>query len=345
MRYMDYYQHLLQPVSQTSPCGENLEYDPALILLQAKLQPRLGAEYGGFTEAADPVNWAEVERDCHALLAKSRDIRLVVTLIRCRLRVVGLVSLAEGLQALLALLQQWPEHLYPQLQDEGDFVPLLRANALNELEDSSGLINDLRQHVLPRAVGMQCAIKDVEKAFAIPRDENALPEATVRAMLNEWRNSGHPEMASLGITQSVLQALSQSLHDSLGDIAPGFPQLKHLLELFSGFVPAKRETQGNDEMGHSPQLVEAVSPSPTPPVCVAEVAQELTPLAPQGINSRAQALASLRDVQCWFVAAEPGSPVILLLEFAIKTSGKSFTELMQLLPVEIVAHLNSAGKE
>ncbi|WP_330982229.1 MULTISPECIES: type VI secretion system protein TssA [Enterobacterales] len=341
---MDYYQHLLQPVSGGAPCGENLEYDPAFLLLQAKLQPRLGAEYGEFVEVTDPVNWAEVERDCHALLAKSRDIRLLVTLMRCRLRVVGLSALAEGLQALLALLQQWPDDLYPQLLDEGEFEPLLRANALNELEDAYGLINDLRQHALPRAVGMQCAIRDLEKAFAIPRDENALPEATVRAMQNEWREKGYAEMVAVGVAQSTLIALSSTLCQSLGDAAPVFSKLKQILDLFTGAVPPCVETPASESKEDAlPQAVaETATVQGVPETAVPQVQAVVHN---PDIASRAQALAWLKEVQAWFVAAEPGSPIILLLEFAIKTSGKSFTELMQLLPVEIVSHLNNAGKE
>lgn len=344
MSTMDYYQHLLQPVSGDSPCGENLDYDPAFLLLQAKLQPRLGAEYGEFVEVADPVNWAEIERECQALLAKSRDIRLMVTLIRCRLRVVGLTALAEGLKTLVIMLQQWPDDLWPQLLEDGEFEPLLRANALNELEDMHGLINDVRQHMLPRAVGVQCAVKDLEKALAFPRDESALPEATVRAMLNEWREKNYPEMSAPWQAQQTLKVMTQMLSESLGDVSPAFTRLEHLLGLFTS-------------MGQP--AVEAVSSETSTPVTVpatvspAESQESLPiPLAPtavaspvQGLNSRAQALLSLREVQAWFVAMEPGSPIILLLEFAIKTSGKSFTELMQLLPVEIVSHLNTAGRE
>lgn len=350
MSNMEYYQHLLQPISGEAPCGANLEYDPAFLLLQAKLQPRLDAEYGGFVEVADPVNWAEVERECHALLAKSRDIRLIVTLMRCRLRVVGLSALAEGLQALSALLQQWPDALYPQLLDEGEFEPLLRANALNELEDSGGLINDLRQHALPRAVGVQCSIKDLEKAFALPRDDSALPEATVRAMQNEWREKGYEEMASTGVAQSLLRSLGQTLGDSLGESTPTFAKLRQILDLFTGVVPPATEAvptaKGEEESVASPAV--DVKPTTTPVIAGSDAGGQEAKTAVlnnPGIHNRAQALASLKEVQAWFVAAEPGSPIILLLEFAIKTSGKSFTQLMQLLPVDIVSHLNNAGKE
>ncbi|MDK9361830.1 MULTISPECIES: type VI secretion system protein TssA [Lelliottia] len=333
---MDYYQHLLEPIPGPSPCGEDLEYNPAFVLLQSRLQPRLEAEYGQFTETANPVNWADIERDCHALLAKSRDIRLIIILIRCRLRTTGLRALSEGFQALLALLQQWPNELYPLLHDEGEFEPLLRANALNELDDHSGLLNDIRHYPLPKVVGTQCLVKDIERALAIPRDESALPEATVQAMQNAWRDGGDNDIASLSQARLQLQTLSALLADSLGDSAPGFLPTLRLLALFTDpeVTPASEPALPIPAPPSAPESTPVYQPAT---VAQASPAKEIT--------SRAQAFATLNAVQAWFMGAEPGSPVILLLDFAIKTSGKTFSELLQLLPVEIVAHLTNEGKE
>lgn len=340
---MDYYQHLFQPIPGPSPCGEDLEYDPAYILLQSRLRPRLEAEYGQFVETASPVNWAEIERDCHALLAKSRDVRLIITLIRCRLRTIGLPALSEGFQALQALLQRWPDELYPLLHDEGEYEPLLRANALNEIEDPGGLLNDIRQHPLPKAAGTQCCLKEIERALAIPRDESALPEATVRAMQNAWRDSGDTGIASLSQAHIQLQSLRALLSDSLAHNAPTFSLMLRLL----GFFADAAVTTAGDEIGAATDPSLAInstthSPLTEPPAPAPERPQSSSST---GINSRSQAYAALRDVQAWFIGSEPGSPVILLLDFAIKTSGKTFTELLQLLPLEIVAHFNTAGKE
>lgn len=342
---MDYYQHLLQPIPGPSPCGEDLEYDPAFVLLQSRLQPRLEAEYGQFVETANPINWAEIERDCNALLAKSRDIRLLITLIRCRLRIIGLPALNEGFQALSALLQQWPNELYPLLHDEGEYEPLMRANALNELEDHSGLLNDIRQHPLPKAVGTQCLVKDIERALTIPRDESALPEATVRAMQNAWRDSGDDGIASLVQARSQLQNLASLLVESLGDSAPTFLPLIRLLEFFTG--ASATPVVSVPELGTEtqPSQPESNTDDNTPAALSSPAVFPPQVMQPKAIDSRSQAFAALREIQAWFIGAEPGSPVILLLDFAIKTSGKTFSELLQLLPVEIVAHLNNAGKE
>lgn len=340
---MDYYSLLLQPIPGDAPCGVNLEYDPAFIMLQSRLEPRLDAEYGEFVEAADPINWAEIERDCHALLAKSRDIRLIIILMRCRLRIIGLSAINEGLQVLLALLRQWPDELYPQLLDEGEFEPLLRANAFNELNDLHGFINDLRQHALPRAVGVQSSVKDIERALATPRDDNALPEATVRAMQTEWRERGYEEITSLSPARETLHTLVRLLGESLGEMAPTFSHLSHLLELF---CDGQRSSVSPPEEQTPTTAQGSVAVADAATFLGSDFTDEATRLPPskEGIQSRAQALACLKEVQAWFVGTEPGTPIILLIEFTLKASGKNFTELTQLLPIEIVSHLNNAGK-
>lgn len=68
------------------------------------------------------------------------------------------------------------------------------------------------------------------------------------------------------------------------------------------------------------------------------------PVQQQGIQNRADALARLIEVREWFTAMEPSSPVIALLAFSEKTIGKSFGELLQFIPQELISKLNE-GQE
>ena len=342
-----YYQHLLQPLPGSCSCGENLEYDADFLMLQSRLQPRLNAEYGSFIEAAEPVNWAETERDCLMLLQKSKDIRLIVILMRCRLRQIGVAALDEGLQALHALLMAWPAETYPQLVEEGEYDPLLRANALSELEDTGGLLKDLRSQALPKAAGLQLTIKDFEKAHASPREEGALPEATAAALRQEWEMRQDEAIFSLQNAGQHLNALQQLLKASLGEEAPDFSQLRSILDLFirqpehvfslpdlpcqERPVPAWK----NEEVANPAIATDDSENLPDP---VASLPSQ------KGISSRQEALVKMREVRSWFIRMEPSSPVSLLLEFAELATGKSFPELLKILPPDVIARLDP-GKD
>ncbi|KLG05258.1 membrane protein [Enterobacter cloacae subsp. cloacae] len=342
----DYYQPLMSPIAGSDACGENLDYDPAFIMLQSRLQPRMDVEYGSFFEAADPINWVDTERECQTLLQKSKDVRLIIILMRCRLRKIGLAALAEGLEALNALLNAWPDDLHPQLLDEGEFAPMLRANAYAELEDANGLLADLRNQQLPKAAGLQISIKEFEKAHQVPREEGALSDTAIAAIIHEWQLSARDSIYPITQAHYFLAEIRATLTKMLAHDAPELAVLTGLLAFFA-----------NDFGSGTPVAAAALPVTPeetlrvqenvetavkTPPVIV-----DSSPVAPpvvtevrRGIGNRADALHRLQEVRSWFAMTEPSSPLIQVLKYAEESIGKSFADLLKMYPPEIVAMLN-----
>ncbi|HHT8826397.1 TPA: ImpA family type VI secretion system protein [Yersinia enterocolitica] len=376
-----YYHRLMQPIPGDHPCGLSLEYDSAFLMLQTKLQPKLTAEYGNFVEVAEPTNWTDTERKCLELLGKARDIRLLIILMRCRMRQIGVSAVQEGLEALLWCLSTWPDDLHPQLLDEGEFEPFMRANAFAELDDIDGFIADFRNQPLPKAAGMQISVKELEKAHSFPREEGALEEATLEAIEHDWQARSDNAILSLQKAYALLLELTTRLSHSLGDVTPDFVRLTAVLRLFGGSNMADiapiaafetpeyiTATEATEVYTTAPEwqpeeIVTAVSvptdtatptypPAPhmsplqqpplqsPPPIAVA--AQ--VPIAPKGIQNRADALSRLIEVRQWFATTEPSSPVIALLSFSEKTIGKSFGELLQIIPPELISKLDT-GQE
>jgi type VI secretion system protein ImpA len=353
LTFSDYYQAVLHPTVGHAPCGENIEYDADFILLQSRLQPRQDVEYGSFFEAAEPVNWTDTERDCLTLLQKSKDIRLIIILIRCRLRKIGLRALPEGLEALYVVLQSWPNDLHPQLYDEGEFTPILRANAFSELEDTNALLHDLRNHSLPKASGLQLTIKDVEKAHLIPREESALSDTAIAGIMDEWRLNASDDIRPLSEAYHYVIAIKQLLTEMLAHEAPDFALLRGLLQPFSSeFLsepfalaelteapPPALPLQQSAEVVAEVTTTDSEPALLTPPVAVAPcAAQSVTKQA--GITGRAEALLRLREVRQWFATSEPSTPVVQLLDYAEQSIGRNFSDLLKMYPVEIVTLLN-----
>lgn len=340
-----FYHSLIEGVVGEGPCGVSLEYDPAFLLLQGRLQPKMGAEYGDFVEAAEPVNWGEVERDCRTLLQKSLDVRLLITLIRCRMRQQGAVELAAGLAALMHLLVQCPDELHPQLIDEGEFEPLMRANAFSELTDADGFLADVRTLTLPNPLGLTVTIKDYERSCAVPRDENALSEAALTALQHAWREHAEPAISALSTASVLVAQLSQQLSTQLGEHAPDLDRLDALLRLFTfdqeGVFPPsspllQEATPVPTGFENGPDDLEDAQPDrPLPVVTMPTAVRSAV------ISSRDDALVRLREVRAWFSLMEPSSPVILLLEFAEKMTGKSFGELLRCMPMDMVSQLEN----
>ncbi|MGE4802230.1 ImpA family type VI secretion system protein [Yersinia hibernica] len=366
-----YYRNLMQPIPGEHPCGLDLEYDAAFLLLQTKLQPKLTAEYGDFIEVAESINWTDTERKCLELLNKARDVRLFIILMRCRMRQIGVNAVQEGLTALICCLKLWPEDLHPQLLDEGEFEPFMRANAFADLEDIDGFIADLRNQMLPKAAGMQISVKEFEKAHSFPREEGALDEGTMEAIKQEWLARSDSTIASLQQAYALLLELTAHLRDSLGNITPDFVRLTSLLRHFGRddiapivafetaeylAVPEEEESQPY-ELTTEPSMAEVIAPvvaeidaaAPSfqpqlQPTLQAAPMPIPVPPQPRGIQNRAEALSKIIEVRQWFAAAEPSSPVIALLSLSEKTIGKSFGELLQIIPQELISKLD-AGQE
>ncbi|EKM5063262.1 ImpA family type VI secretion system protein [Cronobacter turicensis] len=335
----EYYQSLMQPLPGAFSCGVNLEYDPDFILLLSRLQPRLDAEYGHFTEAAEPVNWAEAERDCHALFQRSKDLRLMIILMRCRLRQIGLLALEEGFTALFSLIKRWPDDIHPQLYDEGEFDPLMRINALNELEDIHGLIGDLRNQILPKAAGTQITLKIFEKSHAVPRESDALPEILLSTLRHEWKTHNDPVINSLQAAKAWLDRIKSLLPGFAGTDLPDFPQLSQLLMLFSS-------QSGQPPLSSLPPeaLMSVITENDALPslrMSEEEPAPAITSGEQQNIRSRAEALSRIKEIRAWFLNTEPSSPVIPLLAFTEQTIGMGFNELLKFIPAELISRLDT----
>ncbi|EHB5701285.1 cytoplasmic protein, partial [Salmonella enterica subsp. enterica serovar Typhimurium] len=98
---------LTKPVSAEQPCGPDPEYDPEYLLLFSRAAPQAEAQYGDFVSTPEAVNWPEIERDARRLLTRSKDIRVLILLLRSRIQQAGAQGLAEMLTQLAELSVIW----------------------------------------------------------------------------------------------------------------------------------------------------------------------------------------------------------------------------------------------
>ncbi len=86
--------------------------------------------------------------------------------------------------------------------------------------------------------------------------------------------------------------------------------------------------------------------TPAPHEVQEDAAQRLKHTLPsvQGnsiIENRQDSLARLVEIRTWFTLMEPSSPVIVLLQLTESMVGKRFTELMKILPSELINKIDS----
>ena len=336
---------LLEPVSTEHPTGPDLEYDPAFVMLQAAVALRTEAQYGDFVDTPQAVNWAEAERDARALLLRTKDIRVVTILTRCRARQSGAIGLRDGLALLKDMLERYGEALHPTPFADGERDPLLLSNALAALADPDAMLADVRDIALPKASGLQLQLRDIERSFMVPRQKDMLaPESATRLLQELWGRC-EKAVAALMESQQLVEAINTWSIDALGADAPDLSALARVLQPYArvhleggqeGIAPAVETASASFDDSIEPLLSAEIPATPPSDQPALPTSQPMTPSAPARMD-RWSALATLQDVRTWFERNEPSSPVIVLLRQSERMVGKRFSELAHIIPAELLA--------
>src|ERR1700686_3161196 len=117
-------EELLRPISEESPCGEDLSYDPGLQELETLAR---GKEETQFS-AAEPPDWKALRTRSLELFARSKDLRVAVTLAVASLELDGLPGFRESLVLVKGLIEKFWPTVFPQLDPADDDDPLQRMN-------------------------------------------------------------------------------------------------------------------------------------------------------------------------------------------------------------------------
>lgn len=329
----------LKPISEAQPCGDSLEYDGEYAVLAARLMPKADVQYGQFSSQPEPPNWTEIEKDCRRLLLRSKDISVLIWFTRARARTAGAAGLLEGLCALQALLQTYPEQVHPQLMIDGDIDPAVRANALAALCDPEGLLDDVREVLVSGSTAFRLTVRDIERALAVPRAAYGPEPEQVHRQLSDLRERKDPVLLALTASLGCVQAVAEWSEIQLGDDAP---ELKPLLKLLHHLA------QPRDSAVPKVQA-ESVQPSQATALSGGAVALQSAknlqatnhavmtlPDAGQALDQREHIRALLSQVRVWIEHNEPSSPVSVLLKQAERMWGKRFSEVAGEIPPELL---------
>lgn len=326
---------LLTPLDGDLACGPDLEYDPDFVVLQANVATRGDAQYGDFVDAATPINWSEAERDCRALLARSKDLRLLVILARCRARQAGAAGLRAALALIDAMLRTYPDALNPVPLLDGEHDPLIVANVLSALADPDGLVADVRDIALPKSMGTALQIRDIERALAKTRGKDTIaPESALR-LVSDLHDRRDPAAMALAAAAAALARINAWAAEQLGAMAPDLNLLGRLLEPFDApasvhAVPVDVvEPIAVDSGETPPPAVGAPAPVTSAPARVAAAAS-----AP--VTTRWDMLENMRIARLWFETHEPSSPVSVLIKQAERMVGRRFSELHRMVPPDLL---------
>jgi type VI secretion system protein ImpA len=110
---------LLTPIAGENPAGTDLRYDPVYDKLKEARREELDVPAGDWEVTRKTADWPQVIKLAGDTLAtRSKDLQLAVWLTEALLHREGFGGLRSGLDLMRDMLDQFWDHLYPELEDD-----------------------------------------------------------------------------------------------------------------------------------------------------------------------------------------------------------------------------------
>lgn len=338
-------QALLQPVAEDQPAGPDLEDDADFHALELAAAGSPERRMGDSIVPAEEPDWRAALKLASELLARSKNLRIAVTLTRSLLATRGLPGLAAGLEVLAGLIDDFWDDLYPALDPEDDNDPTERINVLLALTDRDGLLAQARACPLVRSrVFGVVAYRDIEiaesraspAAGVAPMEAAAIGGAFQDGDLDELNATSTAATAAL----AALRALNDSLTNRVGTAqTPDFSPLTELLTHIGGLLQR--------HLGERQPGTAAPAAADVPALAAAQPTPSVGNQGP--IASREEVVRTLDRLCDYYAVHEPSSPVPLLLQRARRLVTGNFVDIVRdlapdaLREVERVCGLESSS--
>jgi type VI secretion system protein ImpA len=235
-------EELLTPIPGANPAGENLRYAPVYDKIKEARRQDDDVPQGEWRRERKLADWpTTIKLITEALSKKSKDLQLAAWLTEALLRREGIGGLKNGLETIRALLENFWENLYPEIED-GDAE--MRATPLQwigdkleaPLKDAPLTRNGLSwyRYKESRAIGYEAdAVENEAKAAArqeaiaegksTAEDFDAAFDATPKAFYAQ-------SLETCDAILSELELLTELCDGKFGDVAPSFGRLRSAVE-------------------------------------------------------------------------------------------------------------------
>ena len=338
------FEQLLEPLTDASVTGENLEYDFQFteLLLKAQGTPdrvdivkdpdNAGRDMERITPGKEPD--AKLILDSAlALFKRTKDLRIAVYLVYGLTRINGLAGLSAGTELISRLLNQYWDDIHPRLDSDDDMDPFMRINALNAICDPAMLLRAIRNSPLAeaRAIG-HFTLRDLDvangEAAALEGLQAATPELlqTVCVEMDQSILTGRlTACKATMVNLTSMTALFNEKTSSTPDFAPLLKLLKRAVVLFESTAPSVSVAVKLE------QPEEGVVPT------------VLRPQGPAKVSTRVDAKKLLEQACHYLEQAEPAHPSPLLIRRAIRLLDMNFMDIVRELTPDALREVEHLG--
>ena len=323
-------QQLLNPISDGSPCGVEISYDPNFLSLDALIAGKPETQFS----AAEEPDWRAIRETCLELFGRSKNVRVAVALSLALVNLEGASGLRSGLSLLMGLLERyWPD-FYPRLDPEEDNDPLERINILSSLSTPLGTFGDpirflqrVRQMPLANSpqIGRLSLVKITGEGISQQgsAETSPLPAAQINAAfrdtsLEELTQTGQAISDSIVLVKSIDSFLTETVGPNRApDMSALLAVLMDIDKCLAPYLPKTVTNEANE--------TEATPSS---------VAKDVQPSESGAIRSRQDVVRALDRICQYYSRYEPSSPLPFLLRRAQRLVEMDFLQIIDELTPE-----------
>lgn len=305
---------LLAPVSDTSPCGEDLSFSAEFDAVQeARRSDDATLDQGEWVTDLKTADWPAVIQQCSQLLnSRCKDLRLAGWMAEALTRTEGFSGLAAGYQLMARMLTRYWDCVHPGVEEDDQELRIGSVNWL--LVQSMDWVRAIPLTRAPQGCYDAIAIETAARARQGGDGPDDQPDS---GQIDAARAATPFEFYQLlgeqvPLAQSALDELQAAAEERLAQDAPSFTATRDTLNDVAATALRMAASVGvtaNEQQ--APQRSESEPDSTSaPPAAVPAAAGE--------IASRKEALLQLRRVADFFRRTEPHSPVAYLAEKAAR---------------------------
>jgi len=332
---------LFEPISADAPCGADLEYDPAFLELDRLSQGKPEQQMGDTVVPAQEPDWKDVGNRALALLGKTKDLRIILRLVRARLNTDGLVGLADGLALMRGVVEKFWDSFYPKLDPEDDNDPTSRVNVLMSLCDGESFTDRIRTIplVAARTLG-RFSLRDIAIAAGEQPPLAGVEPPKMSAIEGAFTECPLPELQATGdalrSARESLAAIEAFVGEKVGAAnGPNFSKLLDVLRAAEKIVGGHLARRGVMVAGEGGEGAEG-----------APGEGGRGPSISGEINSREDVIRVLDKICMYYERCEPSSPIPLLLKRSKRLVSASFMDIVRDIAPEGLAQVeNLRGKD
>jgi type VI secretion system ImpA family protein len=327
-------EELMLPLGGEGPAGQNMEYDPLYLEMDALAVEVPDSQMGDSKIEGRGPDWKNLSKTCLQLWTKTRDLRVAAYLVIAEAVTGGLAALVPALKLPLFLVKDLWDDFYPRIDGDDD-EPIERLNILSMLSPQSGAINDPimfipRFRELRLVPSLKYTLRDL--LIALNEIETSSENRLEIQLLNaELMNVPMAELqAQAALAQEAKDLVAAICGEMNGKIKGGYTvdmsALIHELERLGSFYNTRLASftviEDNTESGDAKTEGENQAKAPSRP------SGNFNPASCHA-GSRAEALLLLKKGAEYFQLQEPSSPIPLLINRAMRFAEMSFIDLIE----------------